>query len=571
MTVLVCVQKRRQRRRSCRRQLLHGRCASPQVPGAPAVPEEAMRWAYLQDVRDYETSWAPAAGRFPAWLRGAYLRNGPGTYKTPNGGRLRHLFDGYGYLTRWELDGHNNRARSTGRFVDSQAHAALHHGIGLWPPQMHFAEFGTCPGQDLPEGAEQDWTGIIRSLTSGLTDNANVNILRLPTEEGREDLWLAMSEPSSSIFTVDPESLRTLRNVGRACWPPPLTGDMLQTAHPQLSHSLGGLVNIATQVLPSPRYLIQLLQATGDGGIRTEVLAELPCGHWLPSWIHSFALANDEILVMVEPPLIYNFPEIMGLGGLLVPHASHVCLDWLPQDPVRVHVVPLKEPHKAEIHELPVFMFIHGAQASLTPADEFGPGRVEMDMCIYEEPAILKALYLPQVLSREKPLPRGSRLVRLSLPLPGCAGAPRMRDLCDSSELGGWCDFPQVDAGLRPDPSTKSGARDIFVACAAGDTAAANCIAKVDVQTGTVTRWAGTSGQGEELVGEPIVAVNPEALAQHDGVVITAAHSRDGASLVILDAESMQEVARWRAPPPEGGGAPPPIPFGVHGGWHPFQ
>ena len=54
------------------------------------------------------------------------------------------------------------------------------------------------PDVELPDGVK-DWTGVIRSLTSGLTDNANVNIVRLPSEGSQE----ATCGPGSFLETRD--------------------------------------------------------------------------------------------------------------------------------------------------------------------------------------------------------------------------------------------------------------------------------------------------------------------------------------------------------------------------------
>lgn len=38
-------------------------------------------------------------GSIPAWLRGSYVRNGPGTFRG-----MKHLFDGYGMLVKFAFD-----------------------------------------------------------------------------------------------------------------------------------------------------------------------------------------------------------------------------------------------------------------------------------------------------------------------------------------------------------------------------------------------------------------------------------------------------------------------------------
>lgn len=537
------------------------RTAAAAAAGAGAVSSQALRAALLGQVRDMETGWQPPAeGRLPAWLRGALLRNGPALYATGGGGRLRHLFDGYGFLARWELDGPGDRARYAGRFVGSRASEAVRFGLDGRPPQMEFSEFGTPPGRDRPTGLLGQWAGVLRSALSGLTDNANVTIAPLPSGDG-ETLWLALSEPVCAQFLVDPISLRTLRAVGPPSFPPPLFGLLMQTAHPQWSESLGGLVNVGAQLLP-PRYVVTLTRAS-QAGIQTRTLAEIPCAGLMPSWMHSFALEED-FLVLVEMPCHCNIGTIMGLSGLILPGASHVSLDWDDRGHTRVHVISLLQPEVSAVHDFPAFFFFHTAQAALRPATGGSSATLEVDLCVYDDPGILPATSLERILSRSEPLPNNGRLVRMELPLPGAPGRARLWELCDPAELGGFCEFPQVS----PRASRGVAGRFIFATCAAGRSAIMNCIARVDTQTGAVVRWAGAAGEGEEVVSEPAFVPLPEADgAAGCGALLVPTHDDAGASLVVLDAERMVQVARWRIPPPPEADGPAPVPYSVHGAW----
>lgn len=62
-------------------------------------------------------------GRLPAWLHGAYLRNGPGEYRSGAPGGMVHLFDGYSLLLKVQLDGAANAATVSHRRVLCRAAA----------------------------------------------------------------------------------------------------------------------------------------------------------------------------------------------------------------------------------------------------------------------------------------------------------------------------------------------------------------------------------------------------------------------------------------------------------------
>ena len=57
------------------------------------------------------------SGRLPSWLRGSLLLNGCGDFRG-----MQHLFDGYACLSRVRLDGQDNRAWASQRFLDTDAY-----------------------------------------------------------------------------------------------------------------------------------------------------------------------------------------------------------------------------------------------------------------------------------------------------------------------------------------------------------------------------------------------------------------------------------------------------------------
>jgi len=90
----------------------------------------------------------------------------------------------------------------------------------------------------------------------------------------------------------------------------------------------------------------------------------------------------------------------------------------------------------------------------------------------------------------------------------------------------------------------------------------------VDTFTGAVRTWAGEHGHGEELGSEPKVVRKPGG-APGEGVVLTMAVDAEGSSLIVLDAETMEQVVRCRAPAGPNGEDPPAMPFALHGEWLP--
>jgi carotenoid cleavage dioxygenase-like enzyme len=71
-------------------------------------------------------------------------------------------------------------------------------------------------------------------------------------------------------------------------------------------------------------------------------------------------------------------------------------------------------------------------------------------------------------------------------------------------------------------------------------------IVKIDIRAGSADHWE----TGEDYLSEPLFVPRPGGTAEDDGVVLSTAidDSGEGSSLVVLDAGSMEELARARLP-----------------------
>lgn len=83
-----------------------------------------------------------------------------------------------------------------------------------------------------------------------------------------------------------------------------------------------------------------------------------------------------------------------------------------------------------------------------------------------------------------------------------------------------------------------------------------NALVKIDTETRTGKVWR----RRDFVPGEPTFVPRPGADAEDDGVLLACTHGPDGnASFVVLDAATMEEVARADAPFTMG--------YGFHGGF----
>lgn len=204
-------------------------------------------------------------GKLPPWLRGAFVRNGPGAWPAP----LNHMFDGYALLARFDVDGAANAITQRQRFLDTKAWAAMKAGGG----RMAFSEFGTAAGV----GATL--SSLLASVFSGGpafgTDNASVTV-----RPGRDGELVASTETPAGRVRVRAADLTTIGVV------PPTDGvraDLI-CAH-TVPRSDGSLVGFGAGI---GRGISVYLEDASTCG-RT-VVADLPLrrGGIAPCWMHAF-------------------------------------------------------------------------------------------------------------------------------------------------------------------------------------------------------------------------------------------------------------------------------------------
>jgi beta,beta-carotene 9',10'-dioxygenase len=87
----------------------------------------------------------------------------------------------------------------------------------------------------------------------------------------------------------------------------------------------------------------------------------------------------------------------------------------------------------------------------------------------------------------------------------------------------------------------------------------ADQLVKVDNETGDAITWS----EPAAYVGDPIFVASPDSRREDDGVVLSVVldAARSESYLLVLDAGTMTEIARARAPHV--------IPHGIHGAFYP--
>ncbi|MHB1139969.1 MAG: carotenoid oxygenase family protein [Microthrixaceae bacterium] len=344
--------------------------------------------------------------------------------------------------------------------------------------------------------------------TAGMMKNtANTHIV---SHAGRLFALMEAAKPT--------ELLGDLSTVGEWDYDGALHGPM--TAHPKEDPDTGELLFFGYN--PFPPYL-RFHQVDPSGSLVRSVDIDLPA----PVMMHDFAVTRRRVV-------FFDLPAVFDLDAML---SGGAAVSWRPDNGARIGVLDRERPEAGvtwtEVDPFFVFHFLN--------AHDDGDA-VVVDGCRADH---MTVAFGDEVLEGS---PRPS-LHRWRID--PRAGTVTERALDDRA-----ADFPRVNDRFAGRP-TRYG----YVSHSRewdGDGIAFDGVTKHDLDAGTsVTHLYGPHA----LCGEAVFAPDPDRGAEDDGFLLNFVHDTDvdRSSLVIVDAPTMEEVARVHLPRR--------VPFGFHGSW----
>ncbi|XP_060600972.1 carotenoid-cleaving dioxygenase, mitochondrial-like [Ruditapes philippinarum] len=478
-------------------------------------------------------------GDIPGWLCGSLYRNGPGMYEVGED-KYKHWLDPLAMLQCFRI--RDKKASYQCRYLHSDAYTKA-----MEAKRIVVHEFGTVGTPDPCINSFKRQLSHFEMDDS--TDNTNVSFFPF-----KDELYAATER--NFINRIDPDTLDRLEKVKLEDYVAVNSG----TAHPHWDPD-GTIHNLGNTYQGWPKTCLVRIppkKDKNDDFPQGQVVASLASQSKMHiNYLHSFGM-SENYYVFIEQPLHMSMKKI---ASTKIQEAS---LEWKPQSKPRFRIVDKKTGAEVNANirfETGLFMFMHHIN---TFEDN---GHLVVDIIAYRKDSVLQYLYLKNLTIEqcekehrkiEDPLIRryviplkikpnatpATNLVTLSY----TKATAKRRDaktvfltheiLCD---IG--IEFPQIN---YRNYNTKK-YRYVYGVGWHSKADIIHTLVKIDTETNSYKQWKCENC----FPTEPVFVPRPESTTEDDGVLLSAVSRTDfdekggaNAFLLILDARSMQEIAR---------------------------
>ncbi|XP_038609788.1 beta,beta-carotene 9',10'-oxygenase isoform X2 [Tachyglossus aculeatus] len=451
-------------------------------------------------------------GHIPKWLSGRLVRTGPGKFEFGKE-KYNHWFDGMALLHQFKLE--NGTVTYKSKFLQSDTYLAnSSHG------RIMVSEFGTLA---LPDPCKSLFERFMSKFeTLKITDNTSVNYVQY-----QGDYYV--STETNFISKVD---LETLERTKKVDWSKVIAVNGA-TAHPHYDPD-GTAYNMGNSYGPHGScYNVIQIPPQREGGLGELAGARVICSIYpaekmKPSYYHSFGMTKNYIIFIEQPVKIDLWKMVTSkLRG----KAFMDGISWQPQYDTRFHVV---DKHTGQILPGKFFSKPFLAFHQINAFED--QGCVVIDLCCQDDGETL-GIYQLQNLRKS-----GEGLDEI-----WCS--PENLHHEDLEEEGGL-EFPQINYSR-----CNSQRYRFFYGCGfrhlVGDS-----LIKVDVETKKLKVWR----EDGFYPSEPVFVPVPGASEEDGGVILSVVvtpNQNESAFLLVLDAETFEELGRAEVPVR--------MPYGFHG------
>ncbi|MFM2145429.1 MAG: hypothetical protein RL732_265 [Bacteroidota bacterium] len=453
-----------------------------------------FEWGVRRDQREYAQQNIPLTGTLPHWLEGNYIRNGPGRFHA-DGKLMNHWFDGMGALHSFNI--RNGKVDYICKFIDCASYRAVHN-----EGKIKYSEFATDPCKSLFKKVQ---SYVFPSLPN-MTDNPKIHIARIG------DRYRALGETPMQV-EFDP---LTLERTGVSELLPGALA-YKTTAHPHFEeeHAYNLVVKFGMQSF----YRFYDMAAPG------KKLASVPVAK--PAYLHGFGMSKKYFIIAAGPLVVVPIHLLFWKRPYIENHR------WLPEEGASIWVIDKEDGRvKARFETDPFFSFHH------INAWEEGEDLI-MDLDAYDDASIVSHYYLKELEKPDVRLPKGTlRRFRLNL---------RNKKVHTETLSDACIELPRIDYARF---NTKGNYRFTYGVSVHPEEPLGfyNSLVKIDVKNGAAQYWK----QEGCYPGEPYFIPSPGSLNDEQGVLLSIVLDtyQQNSFLLVLDAVTMQEIARATVPEP---------------------
>ncbi|CAG0883383.1 unnamed protein product [Cyprideis torosa] len=312
-------------------------------------------------------------GNLPNWLKGTFLRVGPGKWDLGDF-TLNHWLDGYAILYKFDI--RDGTVYFTKKYLQSDAYkkaTACQRPI--------FTEFGT---RAFPDPCKNIFSRMMSTLSpSNLTDNAIANVFECHDE-------VYASSETCFVRKIDPKTLDTKDKVDYH----KAVSVNLASSHP-LSSKDGFVYNLGSSFISSIKYHIIQIPPAGKKGADMLKGAKIHCSipsrwHGLFSYYHSFGM-TESYFVFIEQPFVIHSTSL--ITSQIKGSTFRDSMEWRPQEMNKFIVIDKETGKQVKIDYFsnePFFLFHH--------INTFESGdQLVVDVIAYKTSEILDKFYLTKL------------------------------------------------------------------------------------------------------------------------------------------------------------------------------
>lgn len=496
--------------------------------GISAQTSEKIGWEEFikgstEEWHDIPLKWEKNA-TVPDWVKGQFIRNGPGRLEFGGEKHYTMYMDGWGKLHSFKL--HGGKVLASGKLTET----------ALYKKNVDAKEI--LPAVTLAPVGPTDWSSweMIKGIKNGF-DNTNTHVWRYGSSKRKEDAqYVSITDyPTQTEFDVD--SLDFKRAVVPA-------GSWGSCAHPLREPGTDNSINyqVKTNWMYMPTYFEVWRYTTLDEG---SIIAR-----WKPKnmgYIHSFSVTQNYAIFFFYP-LTMNYMKMMKGGHPLTG------LEWDDTKPTDIYVVNLKTGViDLETSTMPIFSAHH---VNAYEDDENGRQLV-VDLCQTDPSGMGSYMKLDKMREAEQGIHKATSVLRrftLNMDTKMTAMTTPQAPVNSSSPIPKWIttfDFPTINEKFR-------GKRYCYAYGVVAIDYAFNALVKKSL-CGDAAEKDAVWRIDNNYYSEANFVANPEAKSEDDGVLVTIGH--DGVSgrsyLLVIDAITFKPINHAYSPHR--------IPYSFHG------